>query len=401
MNPETFLFFSSDRSIGLFASAILMCVIESQNILVKLPSKALKLFVRCSVWLNDNCCKWELKLFDFSFKFSFAGYQNQWREDRIPTSMPPINTSYLNPRTVFLIGIPGLEHVQFWIGFPFFILCLVALVGNIILLIIIPTERSLHKPMYIFLAVLAATDIGLCAAIVPKMLAIFWFRSSSMAFDTCLAQLFFIHALQCMESGILLAMAFDRYIAICDPLRHTSILTPSILGRMVVMVAIRAIVLVGLLPILIKRLHVFHSILIAHSYCEHMAIVKLAAEDTQVNKVCGLFVGFTILGFDMIFIIISYVLIFQAVFRLHQKEARLKAFNTCTAHIFVFLEFYILAFFSFFSHRFGHVVPSTHILLSTIYLLVPPALNPIVYGVKNKDICKRVTQIFLVSHGSQ
>ncbi|XP_045638843.1 olfactory receptor 52A1-like [Ursus americanus] len=312
--------------------------------------------------------------------------------------MASINTSYLNPRTVILIGIPGLEHVQFWIGFPFFAVCLVALLGNIILLLIIPTERSLHQPMYIFLAVLAATDVGLCGAIAPKMLAIFWFRSCSMAFDTCLVQLFFIHALQCTESGILLAMAFDRYIAICDPLRHTSILTPSILGRMIVIVAIRAIVLVGLLPILIKRLHAFHSIVIAHSYCEHMAVVKLAAEDVRVNTTCGLFVGFAILGFDMVFILISYMLIFQAVFRLHQKEARLKAFNTCTAHIFVFLEFYILAFFSFFSHRFGHVAPPTHILLSTIYLLVPPALNPIVYGVKNKVIRKRVARIFLLSH---
>uniref|UniRef100_A0A2K6G7M7 Olfactory receptor n=1 Tax=Propithecus coquereli TaxID=379532 RepID=A0A2K6G7M7_PROCO len=309
--------------------------------------------------------------------------------------------SSVNDITVTLIGIPGLEHVQFWIGFPFFAVCLVALLGNSILLIIIPSERSLHQPMYIFLAVLAATDIGLCAAIVPKMLAIFWFRSFSMAFDACLAQLFFIHTLQCIESGVLLAMAFDRFIAICDPLRHTSILTPSIVGHMIAVVAIRAIVLVGLLPILIKRLHVFHSILIAHSYCEHMAVVKLAAEDILVNKSCGLFVGFTILGFDMISILISYVLIFQAVFRLQQKEARLKAFNTCTAHIFVFLEFYILAFFSFFSHRFGHVAPSTHILLSTIYLLVPPALNPIVYGVKNKVICNHVAKIFLLNHGSQ
>ncbi|KAM4845300.1 olfactory receptor 52A5-like [Thomomys bottae] len=314
--------------------------------------------------------------------------------------MKPNNMSYLNPRTVILIGIPGLEHVQFWIGFPFFAMCLVALLGNIILLIIIPAERSLHQPMYIFLAVLAATDVGLCVAIAPKMLAIFWFRSYSMAFDACLAQLFFIHMLQCMESGILLAMAYDRYIAICDPLRHTSILTPSILGHMIVAVATRAVVLVGLLPILIKRLHAFHSLLIAHSYCEHMAVVKLAAEDVKVNKACGLFVGFSILGFDMIFILVSYVLIFQAVFRLQQKEARLKAFNTCTAHIFVFLEFYILAFFSFFSHRFGHVPPSTHILLSTIYLLLPPALNPIVYGVKNMVIRKRVAQIFLTNCGS-
>nr|XP_006203649.1 olfactory receptor 52A1-like [Vicugna pacos] len=311
--------------------------------------------------------------------------------------MASINMSYLDPKTLTLIGIPGLEHVQFWIGFSFFVVCPVALLGNTVLLIIIPAERSLHQPMYIFLAVLAATDVGLCVATAPKMLAIFWFGSYSMAFDACLAQLFFIHALQGMESGSLLAMAFDRYIAICDPLRHTSILTPFILVSMVLVVAIRATVLVGILPILIKRLHLFHSTVIAHSYCEHMAVVKLAAEDIQVNKTRGLFVGFTILGFDMIFILISCILIFQAVFRLRQKEAQLKAFNTCTAHIFVFLEFYILAFFSFFSHWFRHVVPSTHILLSTIDLLVPLALNPIVYGVKNKVICKRVAQIFFLN----
>lgn len=204
------------------------------------------------------------------------------------SSVAANNMSYLNPRTVILTGIPGLEHVQFWIGFPFFAVCLVALLGNIVLLIIIPAERSLHQPMYIFLAVLAATDIGLCAAIAPKMLAIFWFRAYSMAFDACLAQLFFIHTLQCMESGILLAMAFDRYIAICDPLRHTSVLTPSVLRRMIVVVVTRAVILVGLLPSLIKRLHLFHSVQIAHSYCEHMAVVKLAADDVQVNKICGL-----------------------------------------------------------------------------------------------------------------
>ncbi|KAG8522865.1 Olfactory receptor 52A1 [Galemys pyrenaicus] len=315
--------------------------------------------------------------------------------------MGSTNMSYLNPKTVILIGIPGLEHVQFWIGFPFCAVCLVALMGNIFLLIIIPTERSLHQPMYIFLAVLAVTDLGLCVAIAPKMLAIFWFGSYSMAFDACLAQLFFIHALQGMESGILLAMAYDRYVAICNPLRHTSILTPFFLVRMMLMVAIRATVLVGLLPILLKRLHLFRSVVIVHSYCEHMAVVKLVAEDVRINKSFGLFVAFAILGFDMIFIFISYFLIFQAVFRLPQKEARLKAFNTCTAHIVVFMEFYILAFFSFFSHRFGHVSPYTHILLSTIYLLVPPALNPIVYGVKTKEIRTRVAQICVLKPETQ
>ena len=271
--------------------------------------------------------------------------------------MGSTNMSYLNPKTVILIGIPGLEHVQFWIGFPFFSVCLVALLGNIVLIIIIATERSFHQPMHILLAVLAATDLGLCVAIAPKMLAIFWFGSSSMAFDACLTQLFFIHALQGLESGILLAMAFDHYIAICDPLRHASILTPLFLVQMVLMVAIRTTVLVGILPILLKRLQIFQSVVIDHSYCEHMAVVKLAVEDAHINRSYGLFVAFAILGFDLIFVFISYILIFRAVSHLPQKEARLKAFNTCTSHIVIFLEFYILAFFSFFSHRFGHVSP--------------------------------------------
>uniref|UniRef100_F6PZA0 Olfactory receptor n=2 Tax=Monodelphis domestica TaxID=13616 RepID=F6PZA0_MONDO len=310
------------------------------------------------------------------------------------------NNSFLDPMTVTLVGIPGLEHLQFWIGFPFCVLCIVALMGNVLLLTIIPTERTLHQPMYIFLAGLAATDLGLCAAIAPKMLAIFWFSAYTMAFDACLIQLFFIHALQGMESGILLAMAFDRYVAICDPLRHSAILTPTIMSRMILVVAVRAVVLVGLLPILIRRLHFFHTTIIAHSYCEHMAVVKLLAGNVRINRSFGLFVAFAILGFDMIFVLISYTLIIWTVFHLPQKEARLKALNTCTAHIFVFLEFYVLAFFSFFSHRFGHVAPFVHILLSTIYLLVPPALNPIVYGVKTKEIRVRVARIFFQKDNS-
>nr|XP_023396344.1 olfactory receptor 52A1-like [Loxodonta africana] len=219
------------------------------------------------------------------------------------------NMSYSNPRAMTLIGIPGLEHVQFWIGFPFFGVCLLALMENIFLLIIIPAECSLHQPMYVFLTILAATDLGICIAIAPKMLAIFWFGSYSMVFDACLTQLFFIHALQGMEPDNLLALAFDRHVAICDPLKYTSIFTCFILVKMVLVVAIRATALLGILLILHKRLKIFHSVVIFHSYCEHMAVVKLAA-DVHVNKSCGLFVAFAILGFDVMFVFVSYILIF-------------------------------------------------------------------------------------------
>ncbi|XP_003421491.2 olfactory receptor 52A5-like [Loxodonta africana] len=310
--------------------------------------------------------------------------------------MPHTNDTFFKPSIFTLIGVPGLEFMQHWIGIPFFISFILAMIGNSLLITIIRTERSLHEPMYIFLAVLAATDLGLTLCITPKMLAIFWLQSREICFDSCLIQMYFTHTFQCMESGILLAMAFDRYVAICEPLRHSAILTKKALISIILVVIIRASVIIIMCPLLIKlRLKHFRTTVISHSYCEHMAVVKLASENVRANKAYGLFVAFSVLGFDVVFIFLSYAFIFHAVFKLPQKEARFKAFNTCTAHIFVFLQFYILTFFTSFIHRFGfNVAPYVHILLSNLYLLVPPLLNPIVYGVKTKQIQKRVIKMF-------
>ncbi|ELK09423.1 olfactory receptor 52A5 [Pteropus alecto] len=310
--------------------------------------------------------------------------------------MPKLNDTVFMPSVLTLIGIPGLESVQFWIGIPFCAMYIIALFGNSLLLVIIKSESSLHEPMYLFLAMLGATDIVLSTCILPKMLGIFWFHLPEIYFDACLLQMWLIHTFQCIESGILLAMALDRYVAICDPLRHASIFTHQLLTQIGVGVTLRAALLVAPCLILIKhRLKYYRTTVVSHSYCEHMAIVKLAAEDIRINKIYGLFVAFSVLGFDIIFITLSYIQIFISVFSLPQKEARLKAFNTCIAHICVFFEFYLLAFFSFFTHRFGfHIPPYVHILLSNLYLLVPPLLNPVVYGVKTKQIRDQVFKFF-------
>ncbi|XP_007533483.1 olfactory receptor 52A5 [Erinaceus europaeus] len=306
------------------------------------------------------------------------------------------NGSVFRPPVLTLIGIPGLESVQCWIGIPFSVMYVMAVFGNSLLLLIIRSENSLHKPMYIFLALLGATDIALSTCILPKMLGIFWFHLPEISFDACLLQMWLIHSFQAIESGVLLAMALDRYVAICDPLRHATVFSQQLVTHIGVGVTLRATILVAPCLILIKcRLKLYRTTVVSHSYCEHMAIVKLAIEDIRINKIYGLFIAFTILGFDIIFITLSYVRIFITVFQLPQKEARLKAFNTCIAHICVFLQFYLLAFFSFFTHRFGsHIPPYVHILLSNLYLLVPPFLNPIVYGVKTKQIRDHVLKIF-------
>ncbi|XP_021541353.1 olfactory receptor 52A1 [Neomonachus schauinslandi] len=302
--------------------------------------------------------------------------------------MPISNITVFMPSVLTLIGIPGLESVQCWIGIPFCAIYFIAMIGNSMLLIIIKSERSLHEPMYIFVGMLEVTDIALATTIMPKMLGIFWFHVPEIYFDSCLLQMWLIHSFQCIESGILLAMALDRYVAICYPLRHGTIFTHQLITQIGAVVTLRAAILVAPCLVLIKcRFQFYHTTIISHSYCEHMAIVKLAAENVRVNKIYGLFVALAVAGFDLTFITLSYIQIFITVFRLPQKKARWKAFNTCIAHICVFLQFYLLAFFSFFTHRFGaHVPPYIHILFSSLYLLVPPFLNPLVYGAKTKQI---------------
>ncbi|XP_017388271.1 olfactory receptor 52A4-like [Cebus imitator] len=311
-------------------------------------------------------------------------------------ALPVTNGTLFMPLILTFIGIPGLESVQCWIGIPLCAMYIIALIGNSLILIIINSEPSLREPMYIFLAMLGATDILLSTSIVPKMLGIFWFHLPEIYFDACLFQMWLIHTFQGIESGALLAMALDRYVAICYPLRHAMVFTQQLVTYIAVGVTLRPAILVIPCLLLIKcRLKLYRTKLISHTYCEHMALVKLATEDVYINKFYGILGAFIVGGLDFTFITLSYIQIFITVFHLPLKEAQHKAFNTCIPHICVFFQFYLLAFFSFFSHRFESYIPSyVHITLSSLYLLVPPFLNPFIYGVKTKHIRDKVVKMF-------
>ncbi|XP_060129285.1 olfactory receptor 52P1-like [Zootoca vivipara] len=291
----------------------------------------------------------------------------------------------------FLLGLPGLENIQVWISIPFCFIYAMAVLGNATLLWIIKTEPSLHKPMYLFLSMLALTDIAMPTCIVPKMLGIFWAGSQEITFAGCLAQMFMIHALCVVESGTLTAMAYDRYVAICSPLSYTTLLTTNTVAKLGAVIGVRAFIVVLPFPFLVKRLPFCRSHLISHSYCEHMAVVKLACGDTTPNNFYGLILSLAIVGADLGFIFVSYGLILHAVFQLPSLEARHKALGTCGAHVGVIIILYTPGLFSFLTHRFGHNIPHhVHIFLANIYLMVPAMLNPIVYGAKTKEIRERV-----------
>ncbi|XP_075053722.1 olfactory receptor 52A1-like [Mixophyes fleayi] len=309
--------------------------------------------------------------------------------------------STIYPTFFILVGIPGLENEHKLISPFFFIFYILAMLGNITLLAVFSASPGLHKPMFIFLSILASNDILLSTSIAPKMLCIFWFNDRLISFDACLLQMFFIHSFTSIESGLLLAMAFDRYIAIYQPLRYGSTITNNLIGKLVIMLLVRAAGLVGTILILIKRLPAFKTNIIEHSYCEHMAVVKLAAADIRINSAYGLFAAFTVAGVDLLFILISYGMIFRAVFNLPSNDSQQRALNTCTPHICVFLSFYVLAFFSFLSHRYGkRIPPYIHIILSDMYLLVPPMLNPLVYGMKTKQIREQFWNVLCKYRGT-
>ncbi|KAM9173488.1 olfactory receptor 52Z1P-like [Pangshura tecta] len=303
------------------------------------------------------------------------------------------HTSFTLERCI-LVGIPGMEASHSWISSSFCYMYMIALLGNGLLLFIIIKEQSLHKPMYLFVAMLAVADVLMSTATMPKTLSIFWFNAREITFNACFTQMFIIHFIFVAESTILLAMAFDRYVAICDPLKYTTILTLSKTWKIAAASVIRGVLLVGSLTFFLKRLPYCGPNVIYHTFCEHMGIACLACADITFNMWYGLMVALLTIGLDVVFILVSYILILQAVFRLPSKDTRLKALGTCGSHICVILMFYIPAFFTIFAYRFGgaNIPHYIHVLLANIFVIVPPMLNPIVYGVRPRQIRERVIQ---------
>ncbi|XP_037763438.2 olfactory receptor 52M1 [Chelonia mydas] len=316
----------------------------------------------------------------------------------LPYSMPDSNTTdFTNPSTFLLLGIPGLEAAHVWLSIPFCTMYTIAVLGNFTILFIVKREPSLHGPMYYFLCMLAVTDLVLSTSILPKTLSIFWFNAREIDFNACLTQLYFIFCFSGMESGIFVAMAFDRYVAICHPLRHSTILTNPVVAKIGLAVVLRGGMLILPYPLLARQWPYCKTNIIPHSYCEHIAVVKLACADIRISSYYSLSVAFFVIGLDMFFIIMSYTQILRAIFSLPTKDARLKTFGTCGSHLCVILAFYIPTLFSSLMHRFGHNVPQhLHILIANMYLLAPPMLNPIIYGVRTKQIRDRLLR--LITH---
>ncbi|XP_077323046.1 olfactory receptor 51E1-like [Lithobates pipiens] len=291
-----------------------------------------------------------------------------------------------------LSGVPYLEDFDFFLGFPLLLLYMVAVVGNTSILYIITMRQELHEAMYIFLSMLSLVDLVSATAVMPRMLGIFWFDSRKISFSMCLTQMFFFHFMSALNSAILVTMAVDRYVAVCYPLRYSSIVTQQAITKTSLVLMARGAAVMVPLPFIIQRFPLWRSNLLTHSYCIHQELMKLACADIKVNVIYGLFITLYVMGLDSLFIFISYLMIIKTVV-FQVAEASLKAISTCSAHICAVLIFYIPYIGIAVVHRYpSDTIPNLHILFGNAYILLSPVINPLIYGIKTKQIRYRLSK---------
>ncbi|XP_074844472.1 olfactory receptor 51G2-like [Carettochelys insculpta] len=292
--------------------------------------------------------------------------------------------------------MPGQEHMHVWISIPFCLMYAISIVGNSFIVFIIKNNPSLHEPMYILLSILAITDFALSITTMLTTLRIFLLNSREITHDACFAQLYFILTLICIESSVLLLMGFDRLIAIRDPLRYASILTPQRIAKMSLACVLRGVVVKLPYPILLKQYRYCRQIIPTRSYCTNGEVMKLACSDITVNIIYGLLIALLTEGLDSLLILLSYVIILKTVLNITSRTQCFRALNTCVSHLCVVLSFYTPYFSVTLMNRFGNSPPPlAQILLGYICVMFPPLLNPIVYSVKSKHLRAKIVSMFV------
>ncbi|XP_006008708.1 olfactory receptor 6N1-like [Latimeria chalumnae] len=291
-----------------------------------------------------------------------------------------------------IIGFPGLQdHDRFL--FPFFLAAyLVTLTGNMLILIAVKTSHKLHTPMYFFLANLSVIDILYTTTTLPKMLSKLLLDDKTISLLGCFLQMYFFLSLGIAECFILVVMAYDRYVAICDPLRYNTKMTKDIC----ILLAASAWILGFAFPsspvILAARLPYCGPNSVHHCFCDHSAVVKLACTSTIVNNVLSLSIALTVLVIPCILILVSYVKIIISVLKIASGEGRRKVFSTCISHLIVVITFFLSASLAYISYRIPSVTTDFRIMCVVFYAFLTPMMNPIIYCLRNKEIRDAITR---------
>lgn len=277
---------------------------------------------------------------------------------------------------------PELQAILFGL---FLFMYLVTFLGNLLITLTISSDFHLHTPMYFLLSHLSLTDICISSTTVPKMLWNIQAQYQRISYTGCLTQACFVLIFAGLENCLLAAMAFDRYVAICHPLRYTVIMNPHFCTLLILISLIISVVNALLLSLMVLRLTFCTDLEIPHFFCELAQIIKLACSDTLINKILIYIAAILFGGVPFLGIFLSYIKIVSSVFKIPSVQGRYKAFSTCGSHLSVVCLFYGSGLGVYISSAVTES-PRKTAVASVMYSTVTQMLNPIIYSLRNRDI---------------
>ncbi|KAG3285123.1 OR8K3 [Ictidomys tridecemlineatus] len=267
----------------------------------------------------------------------------------------------------------------------FLIIYLVSVLGNLGMTILTKVDQNLQTPMYFFLRHLAITDLGYSTTVGPKMLANFVVDQNTISFYFCAAQLAFFLVFIACELFILSAMSYDRYVAICNPLLYTVIMSQRLCWVLVAVSYVYCTFVSLLITIKIFTLPFCGYNVISHFYCDSVPLLSLLCSNTHEIQVMNQILAAFNLISSLLVVLVSYLLILLAILRMKSAEGRRKAFSTCGSHLTVVTVFYGTLIFMYVQPKSSHSL-DTDKVASIFYTLVIPMLNPLIYSLRNKDV---------------
>ncbi|KAM4690456.1 olfactory receptor 12D3-like [Rhinophrynus dorsalis] len=268
------------------------------------------------------------------------------------------------------------------------------LIGNISILVAVITDLHLHTPMYFFLGNLSFFDIFYSSTTVPKMMTGLIIATTTISFVNCIVQLYFFHFLGCTEALLLSSMSYDRYVAICNPLRYNVIMSHSACFQLICICWILSFVYSLTHTVLTSKLPFCKLNHISHFFCDIKPLLKLACADTTLNEsLVTIITGFVALS-TCFLILLSYVLIGTHLLKIRTSQERRKAFSTCTSHLIVVLLYYGPGFFTYLrpAKKYSMEQDRQTAVLNT---LITPVLNPLIYALRNQEVKLSIQRVFL------
>ncbi|XP_051783212.1 olfactory receptor 6N1-like [Erpetoichthys calabaricus] len=302
--------------------------------------------------------------------------------------MSGLNHSSSSVTEFIIIGFPGLRDQEsrkaLFAIFLTVYLCI--LLGNLLLVFIFMTDRTLHTPMYILVCGLAVLDVAITTNTVPSMLVLFHLEVRSAPFAACFSQVALFLGLFSTECFLLGLMAYDRYIAICDPLHYPNKMSNSRISKLMSCCWLAGFFCATPTVVLALRLPFCGPNKVIHCFCDFSSVLALACGDIVIPSFVGFSTGMSVLLIPLIFILFSYARIIFSVVRIASAKGRLKAFYTCATHMLVISVFFLVAAGAFISNR----IPGTSVDIRMMVLIIqnifPALMNPVIYCLRTKEI---------------